>query len=53
MMVVFRTLALGERLAPAVAAWAPFVILAAGAAVLWLRHEGKLVLKTGARGLAT
>jgi lipopolysaccharide export system permease protein len=53
MMVICRTLALAERLAPGAAAWAPFVILAAGAAVLWLRHEGKLALNARERGLAT
>jgi lipopolysaccharide export system permease protein len=53
MMVVFRTLALAERLAPVAAAWAPFAILASLATLLWLRHEGKLVLKASARGLAT
>ena len=53
MMVICRTLALAERLAPRTAAWAPFAILSIAALVIWLRHEGKLVLNTRARRLAT
>ncbi len=53
MMVICRTLAIAERLAPATAAWAPFAVLSLGAALLWLRHEGKLTLSAGERRLAT
>ncbi len=53
MMVIFRTLALAERVAPSTAAWAPFGILSIGAALIWLRLEGKLELNTRARSLAT
>jgi lipopolysaccharide export system permease protein len=42
LMVVTRTLALSERLAPAVAAWFPVALLAVAAALLWLRGEGRL-----------
>ena len=41
-MVVGKSLALGARISPAVAAWAPFVLLAIGALALWLRREGYL-----------
>jgi lipopolysaccharide export system permease protein len=51
--VICRTLAIAERLAPATAAWAPFAVLSLGAALLWLRHEGKLALSAGQRRLAT
>jgi lipopolysaccharide export system permease protein len=47
LMVVTRTLALSERLAPAVAAWFPVALLAMAAALLWLRGEGRL----GRRGV--
>ncbi len=53
MMVICKTLAMAERLAPAAAAWAPFGILTVGATFLWLRHEGKLALNARERGLAT
>jgi lipopolysaccharide export system permease protein len=52
MLVICRTLALAERLAPAVAAWAPFGILSVAAALIWLRHEGKLAVAARARRLA-
>jgi len=39
-MVVCRTLVLSERLAPALAAWLPFSVLAVAAVALWIRHEG-------------
>jgi lipopolysaccharide export system permease protein len=42
LMVVTRTLALSERMAPAVAAWFPVVLLSVAAALLWLRGEGRL-----------
>jgi lipopolysaccharide export system permease protein len=42
LMVVTRTLVLTERLAPAVAAWLPAVLLVVAAVLLWLRGEGRL-----------
>lgn len=42
LMVVARTLALSERLAPALAAWFPVGLLVVAAALLWLRGEGRL-----------
>jgi lipopolysaccharide export system permease protein len=42
LMVVARTLVLSERMAPAVAAWLPAVLLVVAAALLWLRGEGRL-----------
>ena len=42
LMVVTRTLALSERMAPAVAAWFPVALLSVAAALLWLRGEGRL-----------
>ena len=42
LMVVCRTLALSERMAPALAAWLPFVLLVVAATVQWLRGEGRL-----------
>jgi lipopolysaccharide export system permease protein len=39
LMVVCRTLVLAERLSPAIAAWAPFVVLAVAAALLWHRLQ--------------
>jgi len=53
MMVICRTLAIAERLAPATAAWAPVAVLSLAAAVLWLRHEGRLAFSTAERRLAT
>jgi lipopolysaccharide export system permease protein len=40
LMVVLRTLVLAQRVAAGPAAWAPFALLAAAAAALWLRREG-------------
>ena len=41
LMVVCRTLVLADRLAPVLAAWAPFVILTLAAALLWQKlHRG-------------
>lgn len=42
LMVVARTLALSERLAPALAAWMPVALLVVAALALWLRGEGRL-----------
>lgn len=42
LMAVCRTLVLAERLPPAVAAWAPFIILSLAAIGLWLRLDGGL-----------
>lgn len=42
LMVVTRTLAMSERMAPAVAAWLPAALLVVAATVLWLRGEGRL-----------
>ena len=53
MMVICRTLAVAERLAPATAAWAPVAVLSLAAGMLWLRHEGKLAFRAGERRLAT
>ncbi len=42
LMVVARTLALSERLSPALAAWLPTLLLVVAAGLLWLRGEGRL-----------
>jgi lipopolysaccharide export system permease protein len=42
LMVVARTLALSERLPPALAAWFPVALLAVAATLLGLRGEGRL-----------
>jgi lipopolysaccharide export system permease protein len=42
LMVVARTLATSERMAPAVAAWLPVVLLVVAAALLWMQGEGLL-----------
>ena len=42
LMVVARTLAISERLSPAVAAWLPTSILVVAALLVWLRGEGRL-----------
>ncbi|HYO59212.1 LptF/LptG family permease [Archangium sp.] len=42
LMVVTRTLALSERLAPVVAAWLPVALLVVATALLWLQGEGRL-----------
>jgi len=44
LMVVSRTLVMTERMAPAVAAWLPSMVLITVAAALWLRREGLLRL---------
>jgi lipopolysaccharide export system permease protein len=41
-IVIFRALAIGERLPAPVAAWASPLVLAVIAALLWLRREGRL-----------
>lgn len=42
LIVVARTLALAERLAPAVAAWLPALVLVVAAGLLWMKGEGYL-----------
>ncbi|MDY7224869.1 LptF/LptG family permease [Hyalangium rubrum] len=44
LMVVSRTLVMTERMAPALAAWLPSVVLIVAALALWLRREGFLHL---------
>ncbi len=47
LMMVTRTLALSERMAPSVAAWLPVVLLVMAMVLVWLRGEGLL----GRRGV--
>jgi lipopolysaccharide export system permease protein len=42
LMVVARTLAMGDRISPAWAAWGPALVLVLAASAVWLRREGKL-----------
>jgi lipopolysaccharide export system permease protein len=53
MMVVCRTLVIGQNLSPVVAAWSPFAALTIASIGLWLRHEGKLTWRTAKREFAT
>jgi lipopolysaccharide export system permease protein len=45
LMVVCRTLVMTGRLPAGVAAWLPPLLLAVGAAILWMRREGVLPLR--------